>query len=108
MKAILCAVVMQILGLTVYAQTGIVNGTVVDGAGLPIIGAAVVDMQDKSNGTVTDIDGNFSISVAVGTSLEISYLGFAAAKPIGRCRTMWSVPWPPYARKSATRKLYWA
>ena len=76
MKAILCAVVMQILGLTVYAQTGIVNGTVVDDAGLPIIGAAVVDMQDKSNGTVTDIDGNFSISVAVGTSLEISYLGF--------------------------------
>ncbi len=60
-----------------YAQDGTVEGTVTDAAGEPIIGAAVIDVNDRDSGTLTDLDGNFSIAAAPGTSLEISYLGFA-------------------------------
>ena len=60
-----------------YAQDGTVEGTVTDAAGEPIIGAAVIDVNDRDSGTLTDLDGNFSIAAAPGTSLEISYLGFS-------------------------------
>ena len=41
----------------------------------PIIGASVV-VRGTSNGTITDIDGNFSLSVPVGKELQISYIGY--------------------------------
>ena len=44
-----------------WAQTRTVTGTVRDTQGAPIIGAAVV-IQGSTTGTVTDFDGNFSIS----------------------------------------------
>ena len=76
MQAFICAAVFMLVSTTAFAQTGIVSGTVLDNTGVPIIGAAVIDTQDRSSGALTDIDGNFSISVNIGTSLEISYLGF--------------------------------
>ena len=83
-KAIFCVAVMLFCGTAALAQTGTVTGTIVDDTGLPIIGAAVIDVQDRTSGTTTDIDGNFSISVDVGTSLEISYLGFRTMTvPVG-------------------------
>ena len=41
----------------------------------PIIGASVV-VRGTSNGTITDVDGNFSLSVPVGKELQISYIGY--------------------------------
>ena len=57
-----------------YAQ---VTGTIVDVNGEPIIGASVLE-QGTSNGTITDFDGNFSLQVAEGASLVISYVGYAS------------------------------
>ena len=54
----------------------VVTGKVVDETGEPLIGAAVV-VKGKGEGTLTDFDGNFSIPVAKGEKLEISYVGFA-------------------------------
>lgn len=52
-----------------------VTGTIVDQAGVPIIGANVV-VKGTTNGTITDIDGNFELEVPGGAVLEVSYIGY--------------------------------
>lgn len=53
-----------------------VSGTVVDEAGHPIIGT-IVAVRDGTLGTVTDYDGNFSIVVPQGATLDFKYIGVA-------------------------------
>ena len=62
---------------TALAQTGgIVKGTVVDATGESVIGASVVLKSDKTQGTITDLDGNFSLRLPSREStLVISYVG---------------------------------
>ena len=55
-------------------QTKKVSGTVVDATG-PVIGASVME-KGTSNGTVTDLDGNYSLSVGPNATLVITYVGF--------------------------------
>ena len=52
-----------------------VTGKVVDNLGEPIIGANVLEVG-TTNGTITDVDGKFTLSVAAGAELKISYIGF--------------------------------
>jgi TonB-dependent starch-binding outer membrane protein SusC len=52
-----------------------VKGTVLDATGLPLTGATIV-VEGTSNGTVTDIDGNFSIECPKGGVLSISFMGY--------------------------------
>ncbi len=56
-------------------QQDAVSGIVTDSQGEAIIGASV-KVQGGNTGTVTDLDGRFSLSVSPGTTLEISYIGF--------------------------------
>lgn len=63
-----------IMSISIYAQN-IVKGTVVDETDLPLIGATVM-IKGASGGTITDIDGNFSISVKKGEIITISYIGY--------------------------------
>jgi len=58
----------------VLAQTT-ASGTIVDATGEPIIGASVLEVG-TSNGTITDFDGNFTLSVSDGAQLNISYVGY--------------------------------
>ena len=51
-------------------------GTVIDESGDPVIGATVVEKAQPQNATITNIDGQFAIKVAEGTSLVISYVGY--------------------------------
>lgn len=51
------------------------TGTIVDGYGEPVIGANVVE-KGTTNGTVTDIDGKFSLEVAPDAVLTISFIGY--------------------------------
>ena len=53
-----------------------VTGTIVDATGEPIIGANVV-VKGTANGTITDIDGNFSLDAPEGAILQVSYIGYA-------------------------------
>ncbi|QUB75394.1 MULTISPECIES: TonB-dependent receptor [Prevotella] len=62
------------LSVSAFAQSTI-TGQVKDAAGEPIIGASVL-INGTSNGTVTDLDGNFSVNVQPGATLTISYIGF--------------------------------
>lgn len=60
-----------------FAQSLTVNGKVVEANGEPVIGAAVMQRDNNSNGVITDIDGAFTIVVPAGSSLVFSSLGFA-------------------------------
>ena len=64
------------LGATMIAQQGAVcKGVVKDATGEPIIGASV-SVKGTKNATVTDLDGNFTLSgVSKGTTIVISYIG---------------------------------
>ena len=61
---------------TVAMAQSKVQGKVVDATGEPVIGASVV-VKGSSTGTVTDLDGNFTLNNVPGDSkLEVSYIGF--------------------------------
>lgn len=58
-------------------QKKTISGFIQDVNGNPIIGANIV-VKGTTNGTVTDIEGNFSISVVPNATLIISYIGFTS------------------------------
>ncbi|MBR1547113.1 MAG: TonB-dependent receptor [Prevotella sp.] len=60
---------------TVVAQNQTVTGTVLDELGEPVIGATVTVAGTKT-ATVTDLDGNYKISVPKGGKVTISYIGY--------------------------------
>lgn len=58
-------------------QAKAVKGMVVDETGEPVIGATVLVVGGSaSQGTITDMDGNFSINVKLGQKLKITYIGY--------------------------------
>ena len=58
---------------SVFAQ-GVVKGTVLDTNNEPVIGASVIEKGNPKNGTVTDIDGNFTLNLKSGKTAVISYI----------------------------------
>ena len=71
MKKILPFILVFLCGIS-YSQTAI-SGKVVDDSGQPLPGANVL-IKDTTTGTQTDFDGDFSIEVASGDILVVSYL----------------------------------
>ena len=60
-----------------------VTGRVVDSTGEPLIGATVL-VEGTTNGTVTDIDGNYTLNTTANAKLVFSYIGYAAQTiPVG-------------------------
>ncbi|KXB35903.1 TonB-dependent receptor [Bacteroidales bacterium KA00344] len=68
-------VMMVMMSQNLFAQNFKATGTVVDSYQEPLIGATVM-VAGGSEGTVTDIDGNFAIACSPDATLEISYIGF--------------------------------
>ena len=67
---VLCA-----FSFTMFAQNLTIKGTVIDKDGVPLIGVTVL-VQGTSNGTITDIDGNYTLNDAPSNgTLEVSYVG---------------------------------
>lgn len=62
------------LSISISAQVITVTGTVTDNTGEPVIGASVVE-KGTTNGTITDFDGNFSLSLQQNATLVLSYIG---------------------------------
>lgn len=70
---------LSVFALSVSAQTINVSGTVTDDTGLEVIGATVIVVGDASKGTVTDINGKYTLAnVPSGASLQFSYVGLTA------------------------------
>ncbi len=63
------------LSLGAHAQSVNVSGTVTDETGYGIIGASIQE-KGTTNGTVTDLDGNFNLQVSNGATLIFSYIGY--------------------------------
>lgn len=63
------------LSVGAYAQNITVKGHVKDVLG-GVIGASIVEKGNPTNGTITDLDGNFSLSVPQGSNLVISFIGY--------------------------------
>ena len=75
-KTLAMSILMVLISTVAFAQTEQVSGTVTDNSGEPIIGATVLVVGQSGNGTVTDIDGNFTLQAKPGSTLSISYIGY--------------------------------
>ena len=63
------------LSVGAYAQNITVKGHVKDALG-GVIGANVVEKGNSTNGTITDLDGNFTLTVPQGATLVVSFIGY--------------------------------
>lgn len=61
---------------TVVSQKRLVTGVVLDSQGEPVVGANVFEKGEKTNGTITDISGKFSLNVSDNATLVVSFVGF--------------------------------
>lgn len=78
-RTILSAILLLLLAVIARAENITVHGTVISASdGEPLIGASVRS-EAANAGTVTDIDGKFTISVPDNSILSISYVGFVSA-----------------------------
>lgn len=75
LKGIL-TLIMSVVAFAVFAQNITVSGTVTDDTGMPVIGATVVVVETPTKGTVTDIDGNYTLKdVPSNATLRFSFVG---------------------------------
>lgn len=74
-KALLVIALVISLSFPALAQKITVSGTVVDPTGEPLIGASVL-AKGTTNGTATDLDGNYRLEVAPNATLVFSYVGY--------------------------------
>lgn len=71
----LVALLMLLLGQVAWAQgERTISGTILDGHGQPVVGAAVVE-EGTTNGTVADIDGKFQLRVN-SNKIKVSFIGY--------------------------------
>lgn len=64
-----------IFSIGIIAQNVTITGNVIDQNQIPIIGGNIIE-KGTNNGTVTDIDGNFTLTVPQGATLQVSYIGY--------------------------------
>ncbi len=74
-RAALIVVMGLFLSLNAFAQKITVTGQVKDATNETVIGASVIE-KGTTNGTMTDIDGKFSLSVSSKAILTITYIGY--------------------------------
>ncbi|SNT11308.1 TonB-dependent Receptor Plug Domain [Ekhidna lutea] len=77
MRKILLSLTLVVASLLTYAQS--VSGTVTDDAGEGLPGATVL-VKGTQNGTITDVDGKFTLNVKEGTPLVVSFIGFESVE----------------------------
>ena len=65
----------SLVDLSQQADLITVKGTVVDAAGMPIIGVNIME-KGTTRGTITDLDGNYTLDVSPDAELVISYIGY--------------------------------
>ena len=77
MKKAILGFVLGLFSIVSFAQSMVVEGVVVSKTdGFPVIGAAVIPTDNISEGTATDIDGKFQLTVPSNTSVTVSCIGY--------------------------------
>lgn len=74
----LCLLTLMLLLPPAVMAQNVVKGTVTDSNNEPIIGASVVEKGNTKNGTVTDLDGNFSLKLQKGKTAVVNYIGMVS------------------------------
>ena len=72
----LMSLALILAGTTIWAQQVDIHGTVLDDLGEGLPGATVKEKANANNGTLTDLDGHFTLKVEKGAVLVISFMGF--------------------------------
>ena len=82
----LCIGLMAFFAMPALAQNQTFKGTVVDETGEPVIGASVIVAGQKGAGTITDLEGNYTIQAPKNAKVTISYIGYLplTVKPGGK------------------------
>lgn len=78
------SLVLILAGTALWAQQVDISGTVLDDLGEGLPGASIKEKGNANNGTITDMDGHFTIKVANGTTLVISYMGFETQEVVAK------------------------
>ena len=86
----LLVILLSMVSLSAFAQQK-VQGKVIDSGGDPLIGVNVIE-RGTTNGTVTDVDGRFSLTVSSPNSyVELSYVGFVTQAIVVGNRTQLNI-----------------
>ena len=80
MKQRLWLVILYLIPMGLFAQTGTISGTITDASTNEGLAFANIFNKSTTIGTVTDLDGNYEILASVGDILEMSYVGYISAK----------------------------
>ncbi|MFA9391591.1 MAG: SusC/RagA family TonB-linked outer membrane protein [Prolixibacteraceae bacterium] len=67
-------ILILLFSIDAYAQKASINGNVIDQSGLPLVGVTVVE-KGTTNGTTTNINGEFNLSVETNSILKFSFIG---------------------------------
>ena len=76
LRRMLMSLALILAGTTIWAQQVDIHGTVLDDLGEGLPGATVKEKANANNGTLTDLDGHFTLKVEKGAVLVISFMGF--------------------------------
>lgn len=77
LSGLLFSLFLLLIPAIAFGQTSTISGNIVDEGGISVIGATVV-VEGTTNGTTSDIDGNFTLSnVPSDASLVVSYIGYS-------------------------------
>lgn len=105
-----------LISTVVFAQEmRVVSGVIKDSSGEPIIGVNVTQ-KGTTNGTITDFDGYYAITVPLGSTLQFSYIGMrssemvvneANSKPVGSQATTVKTSQPSPVKKKETSEKEW-
>lgn len=74
-RLLVLSMFLLLTSMVTFAQKGDLKGNVSDANGDPVIGATIV-VKGEKGGVVSDLDGNFTIQAAPGSTLLISYIGY--------------------------------
>lgn len=61
--------------MVIQQSTMTIKGTVKDDKGEPVVGASIIE-KGTTNGSITDLDGNYTLRVTPGAHIVVSYVGF--------------------------------
>ena len=90
LQRLLPIIILLLAGMNAWAQTKQVSGVVTDGTGETVIGASVLE-KGTTNGTITDLDGKFILTVNENAVLQISYVGYTTLEVPVKGKTSFNI-----------------
>ena len=81
-------IITYFLSFSLVSQSITVNGKISDENNQGLPGATII-IEGTTNGTISDIDGNFTLSADINSFIEISYAGYLSKKNKNRWKSIY-------------------